>query len=159
VFVVCFFSTFASPRAENQTDTTAVWERLHYRTAWIALGEVQVANGGGLGGWLVTKFEPRREDRAPLATLPIAGDRLRLTQSAHLVILDFQLSEESKRLTPPALPDRATEIDHNVSDTGLVLPAGSFIRIENVFRGYSWTAGAKTIWARVTPATRAGLRR
>jgi hypothetical protein len=159
VFVVCFFAALAVPRAQVQSDSTAVWERLQYRTAWIMLGEVQVANGGGLGGWLDTEFEPQRKDRAPLATLPVAGDRVRLIRAVHLFILRFQLSGESKRLTPPASPDRQTPEDDSVSDTGLVLPAGSFVRVETVFRGYTWTAGAKTVWARVTPATRAGLRR
>jgi hypothetical protein len=159
VFVVCFFAALASPRAQSPSEADAVWEKLQYKTAWIWLGDVQVANGGGLGGWLVTNFEPRREGRAPFATLPVIGDRLRLTRPGHLVILNFRVSGESKRLTPPASPGSPTEVDHDVSGTSLVLPAGSFVRIESASLGPSRIAGAKSVWARVTPATRAGLRR
>jgi len=119
------------------------WDRLEHQTGWIRLGEAVRYSNGAIGLLEVSSILS-----APRA-IPRAGGRVRLTAPAGVYIHDFLTAGEAKRAEVPNNVLRSADSEEV---TGVLLPQGSVVEVQQVKHGRSFIGGDISIWARVTPA-------
>jgi hypothetical protein len=131
-----------------------VWSRLPHRSGWILLGEIQLLVSGGkvvgLGEWESRHFRSiLQHTNKPTRKLPSIGDHLVLRQPCRVFVAGFRGGDTERWQEPPLTPLNALyETD---SDTGLDLPTGASVKVEEVRRMFLNTAGLNTVVARVRP--------
>jgi len=112
--------------------------KLRFGTGWLYLGDLDVKEQA----WAtVLKHEVEK------SVVPRPGDVLEITREHPVVIMDFRLTAEEGRLLSPANdPDRRHL-------TGLNLPAGTKVKVEEVSRNHPVGPGPiQSVWVRVVAA-------
>jgi hypothetical protein len=124
-----------------------VWDSLQFDTAWITIGAIPTNDPPS---WPADSYTGLEIDGRDLRHLPRVGDRVRTRGAYVMVIVDFAISGEAKRLQSPA--DRVPQPPTDYLERDL--PPGSDIVVKDVQIDSSPTGGLRTVWIRISPDTR-----
>jgi hypothetical protein len=132
------------PRAFCQEVPGSGWARLPGGTAWILLGDIDVATGhwGTLHRLVAVTGQPLDPGR-----IPHHGEVLQVTHDVPLIIHDYARRGEAFATSPPVDPDWQRDL------TGAVLKPGARVVVEEIWNDSDVT-NLQAVYARVTPAVR-----
>ena len=149
--------------ADTSTEQSASsLDTLVYKTGWIFLGDITLdfrrwASGSDpIVPYKTGPFEilGRRVDRRK-PILPKVGERIRATLRQQVIIIDYALLGEERRLTSPS---SVTSIERPLGGgdrTGIFVEVGDVLEVHAV-RITRPLGPARVVWGRVSPAATAG---
>ena len=128
-----------------------VWDKLSHRSGWIFLGQLQLHMAGGQqigwGAWEQRYFRSLpKHTKDATKVFPSKGDRIVLKQATRLFVAGFQNGDIDRWSD---FPVEGGYLWNTTSDTGLDLPSGIIVEIEEVKAWFANTAALNTILARV----------
>ncbi len=133
---------------------TDSWQKLPGKQGWMILGFVKTHRTwwgkrkiDSWGSRVTTTFE--FIDKQPFS-MPKQGDRLRLTGSFNLAILDYELSRERRVGTSPAGKRLHADNDY----TGVVLRSGTEVVVKKLGIAPLEYEDLWSLWALVSPASK-----
>jgi hypothetical protein len=139
----------SSARIQVSDGSVGALDSLKFKTGWVLIGTLAENGKGWLGN--VTLFEQvSSNDKRRKPILPAIGDTIRFDQAAMIIIVDYKVHGEERRLESPLSP---THRGIQMADrTDLLIKAGTPLKIE-ALAIYPRSRAPKSVWARVSPAS------